>query len=122
MAKTFIDYDTITRGDSFHKDVWILYKGAATDITGYAFRFTMKRTTDDPDGAALAQLTVGSGITTDDANGKVSIDIPWATMNGIAVTPGFYVCDLQMKTPDNKIRTPYKLVLSITADVTRTQP
>jgi len=105
MANTFVDYDTVQRGDDFYKQVRILYKDAPANITGFDFRFTLKRTTADSDGEAVFQLTVGDGIEIEDeAEGLVGLSAPWDTMT--TIPPGIYIGDLQMTTDTGKYLAP----------------
>ena len=70
---------------------------APIPITGAAIYFTCKRYANDPDVAALFQLTVGSGITiSDGANGKFTVIIPTADTESLAAdVPYFYDCVIE---------------------------
>ena len=109
---------TMIRGDT--KKIKVTTKdseGNAFDLTGATVWFTVKESDRDPDGAAFFRKTNGSGITiTDASGGKFDIDIDPADTRGERTDA--YVCDIQIKTSDDKVRTPAKGTLTITRDVT----
>ena len=91
--------------------------GAAVNITGYTFFFTIKETTDtrNDDNDAIISETVTSFASP--TTGQAIISITAARMN--VITPNNYKWDLQYKTVAGKIVTPYRGDIEINKDYTR---
>lgn len=124
MATQFVENKQLNRGDDWVLPVRIIYGGAAADIsTGYNFRFTLKKTSEEADADATFEADNQGGTNLDiidGPNGRVRVTIPKATTE--AMLPGFYVGDLQMTTPDDITITPYKVIIENVADITITEP
>ncbi len=125
MAQTFVDTVQKYRGDDWVIPVRITYRGAATNITGFAFRFTLKRTTEESDADALFEADNQGGMNlslSDPVQGLLEVRVPAAIT--ATLLPGFIVGDLQMTTasPNVITITPYKVIIENIADVTITEP
>ena len=90
--------------------------GAAVDITGYTYFFTMKTLRDDTDADALIQKVVTAH--TDPTNGKTTISIDAADTASIA--PGAYFYDIQEKDTSGNIMTWTSDTFQLEQDITVT--
>lgn len=84
------------------------------DITGATLYFTVKRTIDDQDSAALVAVSQASHTTP--LSGLTSITVPAATM--ATLSPGKYPADLQMIFANGTVESS-ELTLQVKADVKR---
>lgn len=111
-------YGKTYRGDDTTITVFVTQRGQPFNVTGCTFFFTAKRSPRDADAAAVVTLESGSGITiVNAAAGEIEIEVPSSTTDAMA--PGDYWCDVQMKLPNGRIKTPGSIVWTILADTTR---
>ncbi len=89
--------------------------GTAVDITGYTVYFTMKRSEEDADSAAVLAKTITT--LTDPTNGITSFTLSAAEMK---VLRGVYYYDIQIKNVSAQIFTILKGLFTLGADITRT--
>lgn len=115
------------RGDSFIQQLKFrrAHPGSnrpfPVDLTGAAITATVKRTVVEPDNVALAQKTVGAGITIDDpVNGLFTVTLdPFDTIHqadGIVRLE----LDVQVKEATGRVTTVLRGTLALEPDVTRT--
>jgi hypothetical protein len=112
MLKTY----HLVQGDAFSLKAPLLVDGIATAIEGWQCWFTVKRSPSDADESAMAQKTLGDGISAYDAvTWLIELD-PADTQSGAL---GRYQYDIQAKSPDGKIFTLEKGYLFLDSQITR---
>lgn len=110
---------TATRGDTIDLEVTVTRDGAPVDLTGADLWFTAKLKVKDADVDAVAQKTVGSGITVTDAvNGEALITLDPADTDGLTKETTLY-CDVQLVEASGRVTTVASGTLTILRDVTR---
>lgn len=74
-----------SRGDTVEWDETITTDSGPVDLTGLGVRFMLKKSYSDANGAALANLTLGSGLTLvgPAANGVVHVKVPPAATSAL---------------------------------------
>lgn len=109
----------MVRGDTYKFDANIVIDGDAVDISGAAFRFTVKWDYWDADANALMIKTSPSGGITilSDVNGQIRVTIdPADTLSLPAHQVDFYY-DVQMKNAANEVYTVLRGTLTVVPDV-----
>ncbi|OGX06478.1 MAG: hypothetical protein A2Z88_03410 [Omnitrophica WOR_2 bacterium GWA2_47_8] len=92
--------------------------GDPIDITGWVLFFTLKKSVNDDDSAALLKIDVASH--SDPVNGKSKITIPKESSDDLA---GDYVYDFQYKDSSGRVKTIMSGEIEFIKDVTiRTVP
>lgn len=86
----------IRQGEPLKLLVPLLLDGVATSITGWTVWLTVKRDAMQQDAVALAQLSLGSGISAYDAN-KWLAELPAAATK--TATPGALIYVIEAKDP-----------------------
>lgn len=94
--------------------------GVPLDLTGLELWFTVKRSYAHADSEAIAQRTVGSGITiVDGPAGRADVTLPAAATTDLPATATALVWDCQVKDPAGEIHTVDGGTLVVDPDVTR---
>lgn len=107
------------RGDTFTLDTRIYKDELPVNISGFTFKFTMKRSPKDADNAAvIQQTTTNGGITlTNAAQGELRVTVPAATTT--TWNPGEHWADLQLTTAGGEVHTAQFYIITIVEDITR---
>lgn len=109
---------TITQGDDVPFDVAVSRDGVALDLTGSSLWFTVKTAASQTDAQAVAQLTLGDGITLVDAEaGTCTVLLERAVTEEMTVGTT-YLADLQIKDAAGLIATAAIGTLKLTRQVT----
>lgn len=103
---------TVKRNDTIKWTITVKQDGAAIDITGWAFFFTVKASVDDADSAALIKVDWSSH--SDPTNGETVLTVPAASTN----LTGEKVYDLQYKDGAGEIHTLLWGLMTFDKDVT----
>lgn len=116
---------SVIRGDTSSWNVAVTLNGEVYPLTGSSLRFTVKRSPNDPDSAAVITRTSATGgvTITDGAAGKARITLGPADTT--TLDPGAtYVWDFQITTSGGSVYTPDGLrgPFTVSADVSRTTP
>lgn len=110
----------IKRGDTIRLALVVTRSSGPVNLTGAALTFTAKRKINDADIDAIAQKTIGAGITVTDAvNGEAVITLPPADTDAFTRDTTLQ-CDVQMIELDGTITTIADGTIEVTRDVTRT--
>lgn len=112
----------LTRGDDRDFDFTVVDRtGAAEDITGWMFWFTVKTSPADPDAAALFQLTSAAEQIVVDVAGEGIGRILVRAAHTKSSSPGNYVFDLQCRKgpPGSPVQTLSRGVLKLSDEVTQ---
>jgi len=118
VAYTAHDLQDLVRGDDWPVQLVLTdTAGAALDISGNTYWFTVKSSPDDADpGLAQASITASGS---DAVAGKVTIAIPASSTSTIA--PGKWYYDIQeVEASTNKIYTLLLGRVKVVKDITRT--
>ena len=113
----------MTRGDTAEWDVKVRHPvtKAPTDLTDAEIKFVAKRQFDDPDGEAVINLSIGSGVTVvgAPANGDVHLKVPEAQTDSLEDDTVTLHFDFQVKKPGVSRWTPSRGLLFVYPDVAR---
>ena len=117
----------MTRGDTPIWDLAVVdTAGAPFSLTGYTTRMTAKYSLDDPDSAALFQLSTATGeITYTDAAGGLATIQPLRSSTSALTTDVTVWCDVQIAKdglPDVTYTVVRPWALAIRRDVTEDAP
>jgi hypothetical protein len=109
------------RGDDREFDLFVTDEdGNAVDITGWiGFWYTAKKRATDTDAEAVIALSLGSGLTVQNAaQGQVRALSPASVSDGLYPRRYQLIADAQGKTPAGKVKTFDSGIHTILADVT----
>lgn len=106
------------RGDTIDLEVIATRDGAPLDLTGTSIWFTAKRKLKDADENAIAQKTLGAGITVTDAEaGEALVTLDPADTAALTKETTLY-CDVQVVEASGRVTTVASGTLTIELDVT----
>lgn len=91
----------------------------ALDLTGYELAFTIKRSTQDSQSAAICDLRLGTGISFPffATDGIVDVVIPSLVTSSMRILRPYF-WDLTIIDGNDVVSTPFKGTVSVTAPVT----
>lgn len=118
MSYTARDLNPLVRGDDWTVKLTLTSGGAAVDITGYSYYFTLKNNIDDSDAAAALQVTATPG-SPDASSGIVYIRAD-STVTDLLEANKTYYYDVQQTDIAGNIQTILIGKVKVVKDVTRT--